>query len=192
MRRAACLVPMRASSWTLAVSQGGFLRCASSAANLTPSLRMGCGSSSIVRVGAHRPLNRASMNLAPTALRRPAGAGAPSRQARRLPGLPAVVRRRLQPIPPPFPGRGASRPLPSAVHATSSTCTAHGDGRTARPRVKAKPFGWPAASLDSVAALTQCILFTTRTSAFPGTPPTHRACSPDEQALLRTPGSLSP
>lgn len=30
-----------------------------------------------------------------SALRRPGGAGAPSRQARRLPGLPAVLRQRL-------------------------------------------------------------------------------------------------
>jgi hypothetical protein len=84
--------------WTMRVSGdfiSGFLRCASSAANLTPSLRVGCGSSFIVRVGAHRPLNGASMNLAPPALRQPAGAGAPSRQHRRRPVLPAVLRQRL-------------------------------------------------------------------------------------------------
>lgn len=66
-----------------------------------------------------------------------------------MPVLPAVLRQRLQPIPPPFPGKGASRPLPSAVPATSSAGTAHGERRTVRPRFKAEPFGCPAASLDA-------------------------------------------
>lgn len=69
--------------------------CASSAANLTPTLRVVCGSSFTVRVGAHRPLDGASANLAPPALRRPAGADAPPGQPRRRPVLPAVLRQRL-------------------------------------------------------------------------------------------------
>jgi len=141
----------------LVVTQGGFLRCASSAANLTPSLCVGCGSSFIVRVGAHRPLNRASMNLAPPALRQPAGAGAPSRQARRLPDLPAVLRRRLQASPSPRPSRQrAGGESPSAVSG------ARQEPRQAPPTasvgrheasIKAEPFGWPPASLDPAARL---------------------------------------
>jgi hypothetical protein len=69
------------------------------------------------------------------------GRGAPPGQPRRLPGLPAVLRQRFQPIPPPFPGKEASRPLPSAVPATSFAGTAHGQRQTANLRVKAEPSG---------------------------------------------------
>lgn len=51
---------------------------------------------------------------------------------------PLSLRQRLQPIPPPFPGKGASRPLPSAVPATPSAGTAHGERRWTLRRVKAK------------------------------------------------------
>jgi hypothetical protein len=78
--------------------------CASSAANLTPTLRAGCGSRPTVRLGAHRPLDGASAALAPPDLRQPRW-GAPPGQPRRLPVLPAVLRQRLQPIPGPYQGR---------------------------------------------------------------------------------------
>jgi len=59
----------------------GWLPAAHSAAYLTPlRCRSGCGPSFTVRVGAHRALDRPSANLAPPALRRPTGVGAPSGQ----------------------------------------------------------------------------------------------------------------
>jgi len=56
-----------------------------------------------------RRLDRACTRSAPAALRRPAGAGAPSRQHRRLPMLTAVLRRRLLPPIPRLPASGKER-----------------------------------------------------------------------------------
>jgi len=125
--------------------------CASSAADLTPG---GCGPVIIVQLGPHRRLDRASMLPAPPALRRPAGAGAPSASA---PGPAGAARRPAATAPthpPALPRKGSEsalcrqRCMPLRPHAPP-----HGERRTARLRVKAAPFGWPAASLDSAACL---------------------------------------
>ena len=114
VRRAACLVPMRASSWTLAVSQGGFLRCAWSAAGFGRSAS--CTPTSCVRVGANPALGPRLHEVGPrSAAATRLGAGAPSRQARRQPDLPTVLRRRLRQQPPsPRPSTEGSE-SPSAV-----------------------------------------------------------------------------
>jgi len=78
------------------------------------------------------PLARASRMPAPPALRRPAGAGAPSRQHWRRPVLPAVLTA-AAPLPSlrPSRGKGTSRPLPSAVPGHQRPGTAHGERRSA-------------------------------------------------------------
>ena len=49
-------------------------------------------------------------------------------------------------------GKGASRPLPSGLPAKNSVDRQpFGERLTLRDRVKAKPFGWPTASLDPAA-----------------------------------------
>lgn len=95
MRRAAWRVPMRASSWTLVVPQGGFLRFASAAADLTPSLTRRLRSLHPRARGRAPPLGHGLEDAGFPALCRPAEAGAPSRQHRRRPVLPAVLRQQL-------------------------------------------------------------------------------------------------
>ena len=98
----------------LVVAQGGFLRCASSAAGFGRCAS--CTPTSCVRVGANPALGPrlhevGSRSAAATRL----GAGAPSRQPRRLPGLPVVLRRRLHQQPPSPRPSGEGSESPSAV-----------------------------------------------------------------------------
>lgn len=112
-----CTVPALASSWTLATTQGGFLRVASSAADLTPfRCRFRLRSRNHRAAGAATALGpRLDGPGSPGAAATRLGAGAPSRQHRRPPALPATSGWRPQLHPPALPRKGASRPLPSAV-----------------------------------------------------------------------------
>jgi len=74
--RAASSVPSQSSRLDASSHPGlASCACASSAANLTPTLRVVCGSRPTVRLGAHRPLDGASAALAPPALRQPRWGG---------------------------------------------------------------------------------------------------------------------
>jgi len=133
VRRAACLVPMRASSWTLAGSQGGFLRCAWSAAELTPAAAVcvpGSGRATGVAPALGPRLDLTGpLGPAVTAL----GRGAPSGQSRRRPGLSVVLRRRLLPLIPRLPASGKERVALCRQRCLPGTpaCTAHGERRPA-------------------------------------------------------------
>lgn len=131
-------------------------RCAGSALDASPPSRVAscaarrqrrtsrpavCGPGSGRAAGAASALGpRLDLTGSPGSLQRPHWGGA---RLRVRPGAcrdcPPSSRQRLQPITPPFPGKEASRPLPSAVPATSSAGTAHGERRWACHHVKAKP-----------------------------------------------------
>lgn len=125
--------------------------CASAAADLTPTCVF-CGPGTLVRVGAHQPLARASRMPAPPALRRPAGAGAPSRQHRRRPVLPAVLTAAAPTHPPALPREGSESPCRQRCQAfngqTPHTASVGGRACASRPR----PHGRPVAGLDSALA----------------------------------------
>lgn len=99
----------------------------------------GCGPGSSRAAGAAPALGpRLDLTGSPGPAAATLGRGAPSGQHRRLPLLPAVLRQRLQPIPPPFSEGSES---PSAVSVASHFVCRHRTRRAsmARHRVKAKP-----------------------------------------------------
>lgn len=111
-----CNVPLRwLCAGRFAAIQGGFLRCAWSAADLTPS---GCGPGSSRAAGAASALGpRLDLTGSPGPAAATLGRGAPSGQPRRLPLLPAVLRQRLYA----FSAGSAARPAiqrssPQATH----------------------------------------------------------------------------
>ena len=97
----------------LVVTQGGFLRCASSAAGFV-RCSLSAPQPHAFALARTRRLDRACTRSAPaSAAATRLGAGAPSRQARRLPVLPAVLTAAAPtPIPPRFSEGSES---PSAV-----------------------------------------------------------------------------
>lgn len=89
-----CNVPLRwLCAGRFAAIQGGFLRCAWSAADLTPG---GCGPGSSRAAGAAPALGpRLDLTGSPGPAAATLGRGAPPGQHRRLPLPPAVLRQRL-------------------------------------------------------------------------------------------------
>lgn len=153
----ACPTCRCAASMLDASSSPGVASCASLRQRRASVASLTCTPTSCVRVGADPALGPRLHEVGPrsaTATR--LGAGAPSRQARRLPDLPAVLRQRLQSIPPPFSEGGES---PSAVTgACHFVCMPR---RTASVRCCAaasrpSPSGGLVASLDAAAHYRSC------------------------------------
>lgn len=111
MRAAFCVAVVRFEAGHLVAPRGGFLRFASSVAGFG---RVRSLYPNLMRPGGRGP----GAWTAPA--RCPHGSG-------------------FNPSPPPFPGKGASRRLPSAVPGHQLPGTALGERRWARLRVKAKP-----------------------------------------------------
>ena len=156
MRRAACTVPVLASSWTLAVPQGGFLRVRFvSGGPHASTLSLGLRSRHHRAAGAAPALGpRLDSAGSPGAAGLAVGGQAPSRQHRRLPALPATSGWRPL-TPSPLPSQEGSE-SPSAVSGAGQetrqaphTASVWRRDTASRP----SPSGGLAASLDSLHAL---------------------------------------
>jgi hypothetical protein len=134
MRAAFSVAVVRFEAGRLVAPQGGFLRFASSAADLTPvRCRFRLRSRHHRAAGAAPALGpRLDGPGSPGAAATRLGAGAPSRQHRRRPGLPAVMPRRLESAealrqPPLLIDMQDAAPVQPPVNSNPNEYTEHGD-----------------------------------------------------------------